>query len=211
VTKEYSVKRSLLLGTLAVLLLGLSSCDSIEQKTLVEIDTSMGKIKAELYADKAPITVKNFLQYVDDKHYDNTIFHRVIPTFMIQGGGFPVGSSKTAKTAEEFLVMEKKTREAIKNESSNGLKNLRGTLAMARTTSPHSATAQFFINTVDNGFLNKDQAQDGYGYCVFGKVIDGMDVVDKIKDVKTGKPPETPDKDVPLEEVIINSVRRVDR
>jgi cyclophilin family peptidyl-prolyl cis-trans isomerase len=156
----------------------------------VVIDTSMGQIKAELFEDKAPETVKNFLQYVDDKHYDNTVFHRVIGTFMIQGGGM----DKDGK--------EKKTRPAIKNESANGLSNERGTLAMARTPDPNSATAQFFINVVDNKFLDRANARDGAGYCVFGKVTSGMDVVDKIKAVKTGP------NDVPTEQVVIKSIRR---
>jgi peptidyl-prolyl cis-trans isomerase B (cyclophilin B) len=157
---------------------------------VVTIETNFGTVKVELFEDKAPETVKNFLQYVDDKHYDNTIFHRVIKTFMIQGGGMDAAKK------------EKKTRDPIKNESTNGLSNERGTVAMARTSAPNSATAQFFINVVDNKFLDKAQARDGVGYCVFGKVTSGMDVVDKIKDVKTGAG------DVPTEQVIIKSVRR---
>ena len=145
-------------------------------------------------AEKAPGTVKNFLQYVEDKHYDNTIFHRVISTFMIQGGGFQPG------------LREKKTRDAIKNEADNGLKNERGTLAMARTSEPHSATAQFFINLKDNGFLNHRNKDDGWGYCVFGKVVAGMDVVDKIKAVRTGN--AGGHQNVPVEDVVIKSVRR---
>ena len=149
--------------------------DSSQDKNVVVIiDTSKGKIKAELFADKAPITVKNFLQYVDDKHYDGTIFHRVISTFMIQGGGMLPG------------LKEKETRRPIKNESGNGLHNKRGTLAMARTSVADSATSQFFINVKDNDFLDRAKAQDGVGYAVFGKVIEGMDVVDAIKDVRTG-------------------------
>ena len=140
----------------------------------VEMETSKGKIVIELYPDKAPVTVKNFISYVDAKYYDGTIFHRVIPNFMIQGGGF---------TAD----MKKKSADApIKNEADNGLKNDRGTIAMARTGDPHSATAQFFINTVNNDFLNhKSKTQQGWGYAVFGKVIAGMDVVDAISAVKT--------------------------
>lgn len=157
----------------------------------VVIDTTAGKITVELYADKAPITVKNFLQYVDDKHYDNTIFHRVIADFMIQGGGYEAG------------LKEKKTREPIKNEAGNGLSNERGTIAMARTNVPDSATAQFFINTVDNKFLDRAKAQDGVGYAVFGKVIDGMPAVDLIRKVETGP------RDVPVKDVVIRSVRRV--
>jgi len=157
------------------------------------VETSMGTIKVELFEDKAPITVKNFLKYAEDKHYDNTIFHRVISDFMIQGGGFEAGMN------------EKKTREAIKNESNNGLSNLRGTIAMARTRDPNSATAQFYINVKDNTGLDKANAGDGVGYCVFGKVTEGMDVVDKIKAVKTGN--KGGHSDVPVEDVVIKSVR----
>ena len=161
---------------------------------VVVIDTSMGKIKVELFEDKAPISVKNFLAYVDDKHYDGLIFHRVIPGFMIQGGGMQPG------------MAEKKTKEPIKNESGNGLKNERGTLAMARTNVPDSATSQFYINVVDNKMLDKANAQDGVGYAVFGKVTEGMDVVDKIRAVKTGS--KNGHRDVPVEDVMIKTVRR---
>jgi cyclophilin family peptidyl-prolyl cis-trans isomerase len=160
---------------------------------VVEIKTSMGTIQAELFEKEAPGTVKNFLQYVDDKHYDGTIFHRVIDGFMIQGGGF------------DKDMRQKKTRDAIKNESSNNLENKRGTLAMARTPAPDSATAQFFINVKDNDFLDRKNARDRVGYCVFGKVISGMDVVDKIKAVKTAAG------DVPVETVEIISVKRVEK
>ncbi|MBI3409130.1 MAG: peptidyl-prolyl cis-trans isomerase [Planctomycetes bacterium] len=155
------------------------------------MDTSMGKIKIELFADKAPKTVKNFLQYVEDKHYDGTIFHRVIADFMIQGGGMEAG------------LKEKKTREAIENEA--GLSNEKGTIAMARTNAPHSATAQFFINVKDNNLLDKARARDGWGYAVFGKVIDGMGVVDKIKQVATGT--QGGHQNVPETDVVIRSVR----
>jgi peptidyl-prolyl cis-trans isomerase B (cyclophilin B) len=164
---------------------------------VVLMDTSMGTIKIELFQDKAPGTVKNFLRYVDEKHYDGTVFHRVIPTFMIQGGGFQPG------------MREKRTHEPIKNESDNGLSNQRGTIAMARTPAPNSATAQFFINVKDNTFLDRANAQDRVGYCVFGKVIQGMDVVDKIKAVETGQ--RGPHGDVPLQDVVIKSVRRADK
>lgn len=157
---------------------------------VVIIDTNLGKIEVELFPDKAPISVKNFLAYVDDKHYDNLIFHRVIKGFMCQGGGMDAN------------MVQKKTKDPIKNESSNGLKNDRGTLAMARTSVPDSATSQFFINTKDNGFLNKAESQDGVGYCVFGKVIKGMDIVDKIEASKTARG------DVPVETVTIKSVTR---
>jgi len=164
---------------------------------VVVIETNLGTIKVELFEDKAPITVKNFLGYVDDKHYDGTIFHRVIEGFMIQGGGREPGGK------------EKKTKPAIKNESSNGLSNERGTIAMARTSEADSATSQFYINTVNNTFLDKKEARDGVGYCVFGKVIEGIEVVDKIekvqkKPVAAGKPSE------PKDDVVIKSVRKAE-
>jgi len=161
----------------------------------VEMDTTAGKIVIELYPDKAPISVKNFLEYVDNKHYDGTIFHRVIPDFMIQGGGFKPG------------LKEKETGKPIKNESSNGLKNERGTIAMARTSVPDSATSQFFINTVDNKGLDKANAGDGVGYAVFGKVVEGMDTVDAIRKVKTRN--QGGHGDVPVNDVVIKSVKRV--
>ncbi len=159
---------------------------------LVVIETSMGDITVELFADKAPITVKNFLNYMDDQHYDGTIFHRVISTFMIQGGGFVPG------------MQERPTRRPIKNESSNGLRNGRGTLAMARTNAPDSATSQFFINVVNNEPLNRSGSN--IGYAVFGKVTKGMDVVDEIKRVPTAS--IAGHDDVPKTDVIIKSVRR---
>ena len=165
-------------------------------RNVVVIDTSLGSMKIELDAAKAPVTVANFLGYVDDKFYDGTVFHRVIPNFMIQGGGFEPG------------MKQKKTKGQIKNESSNGLTNQRGTVAMARTNVPDSATSQFFINLKDNGFLNKAEAQDKVGYCVFGKVIEGMEVVDKIKAVKTAT--KGGHGDVPVQDVVINSVRRAE-
>ncbi len=144
------------------------------ENPIVLLETTSGDILIELYPDKAPETVKNFLQYVDDGFYNNTIFHRVIPGFMIQGGGMGA------------RMDEKETREPIKNEADNGLKNERGTIAMARTMEPHSASAQFFINLVDNDFLDfSEPTVHGWGYCVFGKVTDGMDVADKIAKVKT--------------------------
>ena len=190
------MKRFFFLAMVGVLLTGCGG-QAAEKNPVVVMETSMGTIKIELFADKAPITVKNFLGYVDDKFYDGTIFHRVIPTFMIQGGGMEPG------------LKEKKTKDAIKNESANGLANERGTIAMARTPRPDSATAQFFINVKDNKFLDKAQAADGVGYCVFGKVIEGMDVVDKIKDVKTQD--VGPHEKVPVEDVIIKSVRRAEK
>ena len=159
----------------------------------VVMETSAGKIVIELYADKAPATVKNFLQYVEDKHYDGTIFHRVIADFMIQGGGFAPG------------MKEKKTREPVKNEAGNGVKNERGTIAMARTPDPDSATAQFFINTVDNERLDRANARDKFGYAVFGKVVEGLGVVDQIRRVDTGI--QAGFENVPTKDVLIKSVR----
>jgi peptidyl-prolyl cis-trans isomerase B (cyclophilin B) len=141
----------------------------------VVLETSKGAITIELYPDKAPKTVENFLSYVKAGHYDGTVFHRVIDGFMVQGGGF------------DAKLVQKPTRAAIQNEADNGLKNKRGTVAMARTGDPHSATAQFFINTVDNAFLDhKSKDASGWGYTVFGKVVTGMDVVDAIGKSKTG-------------------------
>ncbi len=155
--------------------------------------TNMGDVEVELFQNKAPETVKNFLQYVDEKHYNQTIFHRVIDGFMVQGGGF----------STDFK--EKKTHAPVRNEASNGVTNTRGTLAMARTSDVHSATAQFFINVNDNAFLNyKNATPSGYGYCVFGQVIKGMDVVDKIKKVKTGN--KQGHQDVPVDSVQILEV-----
>lgn len=146
----------------------------MSENPVVLLETTSGDILVELYPDKAPETVANFLKYVDNGFYNNTIFHRVIPGFMIQGGGL------TAR------MQQKDTSAPIKNEADNGLKNDRGTIAMARTMDPHSATAQFFINLVDNDFLNfQAPSGNGWGYCVFGKVTEGMDVVDKIAKVKT--------------------------
>ena len=156
----------------------------------VKLHTNHGVITLELDAEKAPVTVANFLAYVEAGHYNNTVFHRVIDGFMIQGGGFEPGMN------------QKPTGEQIKNEADNGLKNDRGTIAMARTQAPHSATAQFFINIADNDFLNFKSADlQGWGYCVFGKVSEGMDVVDAIRKVKTGS--SGFHQDVPKEDVII--------
>lgn len=140
----------------------------------VKLATSAGDIVIELDREKAPVSVDNFLAYVKAKHYDGTVFHRVIPGFMVQGGGM------------DAKMAERPTRAPIKNESRNGLNNTRGSVAMARTAVPDSATAQFFINLVDNPFLDAANARDGHGYAVFGRVVDGMDVVDKIRDVPTG-------------------------
>ena len=162
---------------------------------IVVIDTSLGVIRAELNAEKAPITVANFLSYVDEGFFNKTIFHRVIPNFMIQGGGFTADMS------------QKPTKAQIKNEATNGLKNERGTLAMARTGIVNSATSQFFINHKDNASLDfRAPNQQDYGYCVFGKVIEGLDVVDKIATVETGN--KMGHGDVPLETVTIISITR---
>ncbi|AVJ16595.1 peptidylprolyl isomerase B [Serratia rhizosphaerae] len=160
---------------------------------MVTFHTNHGDIVIKTFADKAPVTVENFLNYCRAGFYDNTIFHRVINGFMIQGGGFEPGMN------------QKSTQAPIKNEANNGLQNTRGTLAMARTNDPHSATAQFFINVVDNDFLNfRGENAQGWGYCVFAEVVEGMDVVDKIKGVKTGR--SGMHQDVPVEDVVVTSV-----
>ncbi|KAA0264387.1 peptidylprolyl isomerase B [Hafnia alvei] len=160
---------------------------------MVTFHTNHGDIVIKTFDDKAPATVANFLEYCREGFYDNTIFHRVINSFMIQGGGFESG------------MKQKETKAPIKNEANNGLKNTRGTLAMARTNDPHSATAQFFINVVDNDFLNfRSERPDGWGYAVFAEVVEGLDVVDKIKAVSTGR--SGMHQDVPREDVIIKSV-----
>ena len=157
---------------------------------MIKLHTNFGVIALELDAEKAPETTKNFLAYAEAGHYDNTIFHRVIDGFMIQGGGFGPG------------MKEKKARSPIRNEADNGLKNVRYSVAMARTSDPHSASAQFFINVADNAFLDfKTPSGNGWGYCVFGKVVEGCEVVDKIKGVKTGNAGFH--QDVPKEDVII--------
>jgi cyclophilin family peptidyl-prolyl cis-trans isomerase len=178
---------------------------AVAANPIVVMDTSLGSIRIELFEDKAPVTVKNFLSYVEDKHYDGTIFHRVIGTFMVQGGG--IGTDKK----------EKPCKPPIKNEAANGISNARGTIAMARETAPDSATCEFYINVVDNPRLDRANVKDGFGYCVFGKVIDGMDVVDKIKSVKTGegtlerKSGADRTTTVPVEDVVIKSVKRADK
>jgi peptidyl-prolyl cis-trans isomerase B (cyclophilin B) len=172
-----------------------SSHSSTQGKsTMVKLHTNMGVITLQLDDEKAPNTVKNFLEYVNSGFYSNTIFHRVIGNFMIQGGGFESG------------MKQKKINAPIKNEAANGLKNDKYTVAMARTGDPHSATAQFFINVKDNGFLNYP-GQDGWGYCVFGKVVEGTDVVDAIRNVKTGN--RMGFQDVPLEDVVITKAEVV--
>jgi peptidyl-prolyl cis-trans isomerase B (cyclophilin B) len=169
-----------------------STTEGADMVTVI-LETSEGNITIELDAEKAPATVANFLEYARAGHYDNTIFHRVIPGFMIQGGGFDTG------------MQQKPTDAPVKNEADNGLKNLSGTIAMARTSDPHSATAQFFINVSDNAFLDfKSPTPQGWGYTVFGKVTDGMDVVRSIEKVQTGN--KAGHQDVPLSEVIIKKV-----
>jgi cyclophilin family peptidyl-prolyl cis-trans isomerase len=179
---------------LVVLSMAAGSPAALAADPQVDLKTSLGTIRLELYPGKAPKTVANFLQYVKDGHYNGRIFHRVIPNFMIQGGGM------------DKSMREKKTRAPIENEAKNGLKNDLGTVAMARTSAPHSASAQFFINTKDNDFLNYP-GQDGWGYAVFGKVVSGMDVVMKIQQVPTGN--AGPYGDVPREPVIIESATLV--
>ncbi|WP_159566473.1 peptidylprolyl isomerase B [Budvicia diplopodorum] len=160
---------------------------------MVTLHTNHGDIVIKLFADKAPATVANFVDYCRSGFYDGTIFHRVIKGFMIQGGGFVSGMDQKA------------TKDNIKNEANNGLKNTRGTLAMARTSAPHSATAQFFINVANNDFLNfRAENADGWGYCVFAEVVEGMDIVDAIENVKTSR--SGMHQDVPVEDVIINNV-----
>jgi peptidyl-prolyl cis-trans isomerase B (cyclophilin B) len=157
---------------------------------MVKLQTNFGTITLELDGEKAPATVENFLEYVKSGFFDNTVFHRVIDGFMIQGGGFEPGMN------------QKPTRATIKNEADNGLKNNTYTVAMARTPDPHSATAQFFINVADNSFLDfRAPTPQGWGYCVFGKVVEGTDVVDRIKKVKTGS--KAGHQDVPVEDVVI--------
>jgi peptidyl-prolyl cis-trans isomerase B (cyclophilin B) len=162
--------------------------------TTVLMTTNKGNIKVELDAEKAPKTVANFLDYVNKGHFTNTIFHRVIKDFMIQGGGFEPG------------MKQKPTEQTVENEAKNGLKNDKYTIAMARTMAPHSASAQFFINTKNNDFLNYP-GQDGWGYAVFGKVVEGQDVVDQINNVKTSR--SGMHSDVPSEDVIIEKVEVV--
>jgi len=162
----------------------------------VKLQTSMGEITLALDATNAPATVENCLQYVRDGHYDNTVFHRVIDGFMIQGGGMEPG------------MKQKPTRGPVANEAGNGLKNTKYSVAMARTSDPHSATAQFFINVADNAFLDhKGPSPQGWGYCVFGKVVDGTDVVDKIKAVATGT--SGFHQDVPREDVVIRKAEEI--
>jgi cyclophilin family peptidyl-prolyl cis-trans isomerase len=160
---------------------------------MVRFETNHGAFTVELFPDKAPVTVANFLQYVDDGFFDNTIFHRVIPGFVIQGGGFVPG------------MKQKKTREPIENEAKNGLRNLRGSLSMARTNDINSATSQFFVNLKDNAFL--DNSPGNFGYAVFARVTDGLEVIDAIAAVATGS--RMGHQDVPREDVVVTSARRI--
>jgi peptidyl-prolyl cis-trans isomerase A (cyclophilin A) len=183
-----SSTRRAVLTMISGLLIGLSA--NAQPASTVKFQTSMGDFVVEVYPDKAPKTVENFLQYVKDKQYDGTIFHRVMDGFMVQGGGFSAD------------MKEKQTRAPIPLEAKNGLKNDRGTIAMARTSNPNSATAQFFINVVNNDGLNAPQP-DGYGYAVFGKVVSGMEVIDKIRTTPTGN--KGMFQNVPVTPIVINS------
>jgi cyclophilin family peptidyl-prolyl cis-trans isomerase len=181
-------------------LCALFSLSAFAANPLVKVETSKGDIVIELYADKAPISVANFLQYVDDGFYNGTVFHRIIDGFMIQGGGF------------DQQYQQKPTRAAIQNEADNGLTNRRGTIAMARTNDPHSATAQFFINTVNNSSLDhRGKSQRGWGYTVFGRVTEGLGIVDIIAKAQTGSGSlgGYPANDVPRDAIVIKSVSRV--
>lgn len=188
----------LLLLSFTMCLFGCQTQNKEEKKMTnpqVTIRTNLGDIQIELFADQAPITVANFLRYVDEKHYNTTVFHRVINGFMIQGGGL----------TEE--LQDKATHEPIRNEADNKVLNKRGTIAMARTSEIHSATSQFFINVADNDFLNyRNPTPGGFGYCVFGKVVAGMDVVDKIKEAKTTS--KKGHQDVPVETIKILEIKR---
>jgi cyclophilin family peptidyl-prolyl cis-trans isomerase len=187
--------------SLCFALLTLGSVATAAETVLVDLVTSEGEIRVELDAEKAPKTVKNFVSYVESGHYNGTVFHRVIPSFMIQGGGM----------TED--LREKKTEPPVVNEAGNGLKNLKYTLAMARTSNPNSATSQFFINVADNAFLDRANSQDGFGYAVFGKVVAGKEVVDKIAAKKTAVKADPvnriPMEDVPVEAVTIISAKLV--
>lgn len=182
------------LALLAILLV--SATSALSAPVNIVMETSMGNINLALDQDKAPATVANFLQYVDDGYYNDTIFHRVINNFMIQGGGLTADMNK------------KDTRDPVKNEAKNGLKNVRGSIAMARTNDPHSATSQFFINHKDNTNLDYPSF-DGWGYTVFGQVTSGMDVVDAIANSTTGV--KNGRKDVPAETITIKSIKRLDK
>ena len=187
---------------IAIILIGVCTMNNLEagenENVKVRMVTNMGTIELELYADKAPITVENFVKYANEGFFNGTVFHRVINNFMIQGGGFTIEGTQ-----------KKDTYDPIQNEADNMLSNEIGTIAMARTNNPHSATSQFFINVKDNNFLDHKDKKTGWGYCVFGKVTKGMDVVDAIKVVPTQVNPKTGMPDWPVEEIIIESVEVV--
>ena len=186
---------------IAIILIGVCTMNNLEasENLDVKIITNKGIIELELYADKAPITVENFVKYANDGFFNGTVFHRVINNFMIQGGGFTIDGDHKTDTYEQ-----------IQNEADNKLSNEIGTIAMARTNNPHSATSQFFINVADNKFLDHKDKKRGWGYCVFGKVTEGMDIVDAIQVVPTQVNPKTGMQDWPVEEIIIESIEIVE-
>lgn len=187
----------MLICAVAMLSAGCASLSGKGAKTMILIETSKGTMKAELWADKAPKTVANFLKYVDSGYYDGLVFHRIINGFMIQGGGF------------DLRMQKKETRDPVKNEARSDVPNERGTLSMARTGEVDSGTSQFFVNHVDNVALDhKDKTVQGYGYCVFGKLVDGYDVLDAIAGVETGV--IGPYRDIPLQPVVIMGIKRVE-
>ena len=196
--------RNTYLSTVALICITISSCygDSIhkinhgEETKLIKLTTTKGNITIKLFSDKAPETVKNFLNYTENGNYNGTIFHRVIENFMVQGGGLMPDMS-------EFI-----SNAPVVNESNNDLSNKKGTVAMARTSDPHSATSQFFINLKDNDFLDKKNAPDGYGYCVFGEVVEGMDIVENIGTVSTGN--TGGHGDVPQEPIVVEKVEVIE-
>ncbi|MDP8204224.1 MAG: peptidylprolyl isomerase [Candidatus Tenebribacter mawsonii] len=192
--------RKKLYVVIAIILMGVCTMSNLvaNENVIIKMVTNMGTIELELYADKAPITVENFTKYANDGFFNGTVFHRVINDFMIQGGGFTVeGDHKTD------------TYDQIQNEADNMLSNEVGTIAMARTNNPHSATSQFFINIKDNAFLDHQDKKRGWGYCVFGKVTKGMEIVNSIKAVPTHVNPKTGMSDWPIKEIIIESVEVV--
>lgn len=189
---EIMLKFSSLCAMSAMLVSSLAANAFCKENPVLVIKTSEGDIKVELFAEEAPISTKNFLEYADAGFYDGTVFHRIIDGFMVQGGGFTKDMEK------------KETRAPIQNEAGNGLSNEKYTLAMARTNVPNSATSQFFINTVDNDFLDRAKSRDGVGYAVFGKVVEGHEVVDKLGKVKTNS------RDEPIEQIVIEKVTRVE-
>jgi len=188
-------RNALVLAAFVLMPLSFTFTVNAQDKPRVQLETSQGNLVIELEQEKAPKTVANFLRYVDDGFYNGLIFHRVIANFMVQGGGL------------EPNMKKRPTREPVPNESANGLSNTRGTLAMARTADPHSATAQFFINVVDNPFLDRQQSRDGWGYCVFGRVVSGIEIVDKIRHAPTTRVGGR--RDVPQTPVIITRALRV--